>query len=58
MCVVLSGGKVGVAYYQVETAFLYVMPDVAEAEDLGLLQRGECHNYCSKYAWVGEWEQH
>lgn len=41
MCIVLSGGKVGMAYYQVETAFLYVMVDVAEAEDLGLLRRGQ-----------------
>ena len=31
----------GVAYYDVETAYLYIMPDVAEAEDLGLLYRGE-----------------
>ena len=41
MCVVLTGGKVGLAYYQVESAYLYVMPDIAEAEDLGLLQRGQ-----------------
>ncbi len=40
MCIVLSAGRVGVAYYQVETAFLFVMNDVAEAEDLGLLRRG------------------
>lgn len=31
----------GVAYYDVDTAYLYIMPDVAEAEDLGLLYRGE-----------------
>ncbi len=41
MCVVMSGGKLGVAYYQVESAYVYVMPDVAEAEDLGILQRGQ-----------------
>ena len=40
MCVVLTGGKMGVAYYQIELAHLYVMPDVSEADDLGLLQRG------------------
>ena len=38
---VLTGGKMGVAYYEVETAHLYVMPDVAEAEDLALVHRGE-----------------
>jgi len=41
MCIVYSGSKVGLAYYQVESAFLYIMADVAEAEDLGLLRRGQ-----------------
>ena len=37
---VVTGGKIGVAYYDVDTAYLYIMPDMAEAEDLGLLYRG------------------
>ena len=45
MCIVYSGGKVGLAYYQVESAFLYVMADMAEAEDLGLLRRGQLRVY-------------
>ena len=38
---VLAGKKLGVAYYEVETAHLYIMPDMAEAEGLGLMHRGE-----------------
>ncbi len=41
LCVVLTGGKMGVAFYDVETAYLHMMPDMAEAEDLGLLYRGQ-----------------
>ena len=41
---VMTGGKLGVAYYQVETAHVYVMPDVAEAEDLGILQSSKIIN--------------
>ena len=29
------------AYYQVDMAYLYVMPDVAESEDFSMLRRGE-----------------
>ena len=41
LCVVMAGGKLGVAYYEVETAHLYIMPDMAEAEDLALVHRGQ-----------------
>jgi len=41
MCVVSSGGNLGLAYYLVETAHLYIMPDRAESEDFGLLKRGK-----------------
>lgn len=37
----LTGGKIGMAYYDVDTAYLYIMPDVAEAQDLALLHRGQ-----------------
>ena len=40
MCVVWGGGMLGIAYYLVDTAHLYVMPDAAEREDFGLLRRG------------------
>lgn len=43
LCVVLAGGKLGVAYYEVETAHLYIMPDMAEGEDLSLINRGKKH---------------
>ena len=38
---VFTGGKIGLAYYDVETAYLHFMPDVAEAADLSLLCRGQ-----------------
>ena len=41
MCVVWSGGNLGLAYYLVETAHLYIMPDRVKSEDFGLLKRGE-----------------
>lgn len=29
------------AYYQVDMAYLYIMPDVAESEDFSMLRRGK-----------------
>ena len=40
MCAVWGGGKLGLAFYLVETAHLHIMPDRAESEDFGLLKRG------------------
>ena len=38
--VMCAGGKLGLAFYLVETAHLHIMPDRAESEDFGLLKRG------------------
>lgn len=29
------------AYYQVDMAYLYIMPDAAESEDFGMLRRSK-----------------
>ena len=42
MSVVWGGGTLGVAYFVVETAHLFIMSDAAEREDFGLLRRGQC----------------
>lgn len=44
LCLMLAGGKLGVAYYEVETAHLHIMPDMAEADDLALTHRGQRWN--------------
>ena len=54
LSVVLTGGKVGVAYYEVETAYLYIMPDVAEAQDLALLQRGQSSPRLEGRVWYAD----
>ena len=40
LCMVYAGKKLGVAFYEVETAHLHIMPDVEEGEDLTLMHRG------------------
>ena len=41
MSAVWGGGMLGVAYFIVDTAHLYIMPDAAERDDFGILRRGE-----------------
>lgn len=52
MCVVWGGCKLGLSFYSVDTGYLHTMCDVAEAEDFGLMKRGESlsHVHC---AWLG-----
>ena len=39
-CVLWQGRKLGFTCYDVDTSYLYCMPDVAETEDFGYLSRG------------------
>ena len=39
LSVMLHGGKLGAAYYNTETTFMYVLSDTADTEQLHLLQR-------------------
>ena len=45
LCAVWGAGKLGLAYYIVDMAYLFVMPDVAESEDFGMLKRGKLSNF-------------
>lgn len=50
LCAVCGAGKLGMAYYHVDMALLFVMPDVAESEDFGMLRRGKLTwNCCGIY---------
>jgi len=40
MSVVYWNGCLGIAYYNVETTVLYMMPDVTETENYDFLRRG------------------
>lgn len=51
MCAVWGGGKLGLAFYLVETAHLHIMPDRAESEDFGLLKRGGS----GQSRWLFQW---
>ena len=43
MCLVWTGGKLALSFYTVDSAHLYVMPDMAESDDFGLLKRGQLY---------------
>ena len=44
LCAVWGAGKLGMAYYHVDMAYLYIMSDVAESEDFGMLRRSKNWN--------------
>ena len=40
LCAVYGAGRLGLSYYHVDSAHLYLMTDIAETEDFALLKRG------------------
>ena len=46
LSVMWAGGFLGLSYYEVESAYLFFMPSVAEAHDFELLSRGSAYILC------------
>jgi hypothetical protein len=46
MSAVWNGGKLGVAYYNLDTTLMYMMLDTEETDDFQLLRRGILFSGC------------
>ena len=48
----------GLSFYQVDCATLYVMTDAAESEDMGLFKRGIMYNHMNMHTCANDTHEH